>query len=150
MRKILLSIFLVGLLVSLIGCEEAGTPSSEEPGSGNGAGIQLALSAKQRVTSPSVGAPDLTALVDGNSAFAFDLYKALSEEEGNLFFSPYSISQALAMTYAGARGETEQQMQKPCTSSYRRVTCTRHSMPSTWSLPAAVRTQKARTKKAFG
>jgi serpin B len=110
MRKILLSILLVGLLVSLIGCEEARTPSSEEPGSGNGAGIQLALSAKQRVTSPSVGAPDLTALVDGNSAFAFDLYKALSEEEGNLFFSPYSISQALAMTYAGARGETEQQM----------------------------------------
>jgi serpin B len=29
---------------------------------------------------------------------------------GNLFFSPYSISQALAMTYAGARAETETQM----------------------------------------
>jgi serpin B len=110
MRKILLSILLVGLLVSLIGCEESGTPSSEEPGGGNGTGIELALSAKQRVTSPIVGAPDLTALVDGNSAFAFDLYEALSEEEGNLFFSPYSISQALAMTYAGARGETELQM----------------------------------------
>src|SRR6266404_3379114 len=29
---------------------------------------------------------------------------------GNLFFSPYSISTCLAMTYAGARGETESQM----------------------------------------
>jgi serpin B len=49
-------------------------------------------------------------LVDGNSAFAFDLYRELSDGTGNLFYSPYSISAALAMTYAGARGETEQQM----------------------------------------
>ena len=50
-------------------------------------------------------------LVDGNSAFAFDLYHALRESsDGNLFYSPYSISLALAMTYAGARGETERQM----------------------------------------
>ena len=40
----------------------------------------------------------------------FDLYRTLSSEEGNLFYSPYSISIALGMTYAGARGETEQQM----------------------------------------
>ena len=46
----------------------------------------------------------------GNSAFALDLYRTLSAEGGNLFFSPYSISQALAMTYAGARSETERQM----------------------------------------
>ena len=71
---------------------------------------QLALSEKQRVTSPDVAASDLTDLVDGNSAFAFDLYQALREEDGNLFYSPYSISLALAMTYAGARGETEQQI----------------------------------------
>ncbi len=51
-----------------------------------------------------------TTLVTGNTAFAFDLYRQLAGEEGSLFFSPYSISQALAMTYAGARGETAQQM----------------------------------------
>ena len=49
-------------------------------------------------------------LVAGNSAFALDLYRTLGAGDGNLFFSPYSISQALAMTYAGARGETERQM----------------------------------------
>ena len=49
-------------------------------------------------------------LAAGNTAFAIDLYHQLRGAEGNLFFSPYSISTALAMTYAGARGDTEAQM----------------------------------------
>jgi serpin B len=48
--------------------------------------------------------------VEGNNAFALELYAKLREDEGNLFFSPYSISAALAMTYGGARGETALQM----------------------------------------
>ena len=60
---------------------------------------------------PAVGAADLDELVRGNNAFAFDLYHALSGREGNLFYSPFSISQALAMTSAGARGETQRQME---------------------------------------
>src|SRR5664280_3377315 len=50
------------------------------------------------------------ALVDGNTVFACDLYAQLRNSRGNLFFSPYSVSTALAMTYAGARGNTETQM----------------------------------------
>jgi serpin B len=53
---------------------------------------------------------DRAAIVAGNTQFALDLYARLSGEDGNLFVSPYSISTALAMTYAGARGETAQQM----------------------------------------
>lgn len=49
-------------------------------------------------------------IVGGNTAFALDLYKQLSHDADNLFFSPYSLSTALAMTYAGARGDTEHQM----------------------------------------
>ena len=52
------------------------------------------------------------ALVEGNNTFALELYSKLSAGDGNLFLSPYSISSALAMTYAGARGETERQMAK--------------------------------------
>lgn len=50
------------------------------------------------------------ALVDGNTEFAWDLYAQLRNTPGNLFVSPYSVSTALAMTYAGARGNTETQM----------------------------------------
>ena len=53
---------------------------------------------------------DSEVLVDGNNAFTFDLYQTLSQDDGNLFFSPYSISEALAMAYAGARGDTEKDM----------------------------------------
>jgi serpin B len=49
-------------------------------------------------------------IVQGNSQFALDLYAKLKSQPGNLFFSPASISTALAMTYAGARGETGAQM----------------------------------------
>lgn len=65
---------------------------------------------KPRVTLSLVDNADLTALVEGNTAFTLDLYHELQKEEGNIFYSPYSLSVALAMTYAGARGETEQQM----------------------------------------
>lgn len=49
-------------------------------------------------------------IVKGNNEFALDLYGKLQSTEGNLFFSPYSVYTALAMVYAGARGQTETQM----------------------------------------
>lgn len=48
--------------------------------------------------------------VRANNEFALDLYGALRQTPGNLVFSPYSISTAMAMTYAGARGDTEAQI----------------------------------------
>jgi serpin B len=97
MKKILLPMLVFVVLLSVVGCAEI-------PGTG------VALSEKQRDTSPNVNTSDSATLVDNNSEFAFDLYQALIHQGGNIFYSPYSISLALAMTYAGARGETEQQM----------------------------------------
>lgn len=51
-------------------------------------------------------------LEEGNMKFAFDLYRQLKNEEGNIFVSPYSISSALAMTYGGAKKDTEKQIAK--------------------------------------
>lgn len=53
---------------------------------------------------------DVKTVVRENNQFAADLYGRLARQPGNLFFSPYSISSALAMTYAGARGKTAEQM----------------------------------------
>lgn len=44
--------------------------------------------------------------------FAVDLYRNLAADEGNLFFSPASISTALAMTWVGAGGETAEETRK--------------------------------------
>jgi serpin B len=53
---------------------------------------------------------DLATLVEGNNQFALDMYRKIGEQAGNKFFSPYSISTALGMTYAGAKGNTAKQM----------------------------------------
>ncbi len=83
-------------------------PPTETP---SASATEEVRSEKTRVTIPLATDSELTDLVRGNNDFAFSLYQKLrAEESGNLFYSPYSISLALAMTYAGARGETERQM----------------------------------------
>ncbi|MBE0540220.1 MAG: serpin family protein [Verrucomicrobia bacterium] len=70
------------------------------------AAVVIATPANAEMTNPP---PSLMA---GNIAFALDLYQQLKASEGNLFFSPHSLSAALAMTYTGARGQTEEEMAK--------------------------------------
>lgn len=50
------------------------------------------------------------AVAEANNQFALDMYRKYKDKEGNIFFSPYSISTAVAMTYEGARGETAAQI----------------------------------------
>ena len=51
------------------------------------------------------------ATIKGNNQFAIELYKQLTQgKNSNFFISPYSISSALAMTYAGAKGKTAEEM----------------------------------------
>lgn len=51
-------------------------------------------------------------VVRSNSALAIDIYQQLRKQPGNLFFSPYSVSASMAMAYAGARGQTKDEMIK--------------------------------------
>jgi serpin B len=105
-KRIILSTTAVAILaLTACGPGPAGTTPGRAPG-------EAVASDLERVSAPRVSDSDRDALVAGNSAFALDLYQRLAQEQGdeNLFYSPYSISLALAMTYAGARGQTEQQM----------------------------------------
>src|SRR6266478_7866962 len=61
---------------------------------------------------PTTAAPDQAKVAQDNNAFAIELYRQLRKQSGNLFFSPESISTALAMTYAGARADTAAEMAK--------------------------------------
>lgn len=70
---------------------------------------QVAQSNKPRLN-PGATLDDVSEAARGNNEFAFDLYRQLRGQDSNLFYSPYSITLALAMTYAGARGETAEEM----------------------------------------
>jgi hypothetical protein len=129
MKKIWVSFAMILLSSLVVGCgpvslETSHTPSSTGPvtskiptssntptSSVNPVSLlNLLKSDKQRDLLPNITTSELTSLANGNSAFAWDLYQQLKAEQGNLFFSPYSLSLALAMAYAGARGETATQM----------------------------------------
>ncbi len=70
------------------------------------------ISPPATTASPATSSADRAALVAGNNAFAFDLYRVLAAAGGgDLCFSPFSLAAALAMTHAGARGQTAAEME---------------------------------------
>jgi serpin B len=95
MKRLLYALASIALLTALPGCTAPVATAQE------------VKSDKAREMSPTVNSSALGTLVDGNTAFALNLYQAMRLPAGNLFFSPHSISEALAMAYAGARGQTE-------------------------------------------
>jgi serpin B len=120
MKKVFLTIIAAIMLLSLAGCTKTTStatttlpttsPVTTSPTS-QAVGFKVLKADAPRVTAPNVSDTQLSSLVKGNSAFAFTLYQQLKKDNtGNLFYSPYSISTALGMTYAGAVGDTEKQM----------------------------------------
>jgi serpin B len=91
-RRVLFAAVIAGLVIS-----SCGGPAA----------AQEIRSAAQRAGADTAAAQDVRASMDALSA---DLYRVLSRQQGNLVLSPYSIGAALAMTRAGAAGETAKQM----------------------------------------
>ncbi len=93
------------LAAASFGCHPL-TPPTEQAD----APITEAKSSLARSTNPSADPAQVAALVEGNNAFALAMHQQLKAQPGNLMTSPYSISTALAMAWAGARGSTESQI----------------------------------------
>lgn len=80
------------------------------PASSGGETMNVARSEKPRAAAQELSAQEQHALAAGNAEFALDLYHQLARPGENVFYSPYSISAALAMVYGGAKGTTASEM----------------------------------------
>lgn len=111
-RRVGLSLGALALGSSIVGCgsnegDAGGAAYRPEP-----PGVMKAT-VQSRELAPAVDGRDLTALVSGNTELALSLFAELREQAPgeNVALGPYSISQAMAMLYAGARGQTAREME---------------------------------------
>jgi len=93
----IVALILISSNIIFGGCTEEPKPKNGEP---------VLLADDSNSTSEKI-----ESVVSGNNQFALDFYLELKDEEENIFFSPYSISVAMAMTYEGARDQTAYEMQ---------------------------------------
>ena len=113
-RRQVLSLSGALAIAALAGC----TTETDDDGDGDGTNGETDTDTDGSAGQPPAADPDvdderLAELAAGNASFALDLHGHLaSGEAGNQFLSPYSISAALAMTYAGAQGETREEMRE--------------------------------------
>jgi serpin B len=116
--RFIITIILAGLCLTLLGCssdnDSSTSSTSDSDTDTTPAEAVLVQSDKERNTSPDVSEEDISTLVQGNTAFALELYHFLKNEkqDENRFFSPYSISLCFAMAYGGARNNTGAQMEE--------------------------------------
>ncbi len=103
-RKVLTIIIIVfSLGVFLSGCTAKSIKSLDDN--------KTSIKPKKSLDDSEISIDGLSAVIEANNNFAFDLYSKYKIEEGNIFFSPYSISTALAMIYEGAKGQTAKEIQ---------------------------------------
>lgn len=101
------AVCLLSISLLLSACAgQAPTAATKPAGQSSG----LVRSNLERSVNVQVLQTDAAALAAGNRAFAIDLYRQLSSTDGNLIFSPFSVSLAMAMVDAGARAQTLDQI----------------------------------------
>lgn len=102
----------VAFLTLIPGCYEShnGSLNASSNPDTRESDFEYVASRVPRDLTPSVTQTELDEVSRSNADFAFDLYHELSESPGNMIFSPYSLTTAMAMLYAGARGTSEREI----------------------------------------
>jgi serpin B len=95
-KKVLMVLGLAFVLLASFGCKSH-NPAAITP-----------IQPPQQAQSSTIQEPPS----DGDNDFTFDVYHQVNTSSGNVFFSPFSLYDALAMTYEGAKGQTAYQMAK--------------------------------------
>ena len=123
MKKVVFTILAVILTLSICSCGTVDNPTTTQSDTTvktqSGEYGQYLKSDKIYNSSPAVDDTTLSNLVSGNNEFAFDLYQQIiATEDGNLFYSPYSISLAFAMLYANTASEELKEMMEEALDFY--------------------------------
>jgi len=98
----------LALTAAACGGDDGGSTTAPDEGTTLVPGLLVASDLER--AAPTASAADVAAVAAGNNAFAAAAYALLAAQEGNLVYSPASIRLALAMTYAGAKGQTAEEM----------------------------------------
>lgn len=119
MKKIgMLILCIIALISTLTGCGNVTTENGRNLADADSGKDQTTNRDNHQTTENKVPKYDLekidTGVVKGSQDFAFDIFKQLNEEDltNSIFISPFSISQALTMTYNGAEASTKDSMEK--------------------------------------
>ncbi|MBD3321250.1 MAG: hypothetical protein GF350_09165, partial [Chitinivibrionales bacterium] len=107
--RTVLAVSVLALIFSA-GCSETDSPVISTTDQSSDAPFSIVKGSSPRESAPQEDI--ITGQALSINAFALDLYKYLAAEDGNIFFSPYSIVAALGMTDAGAQGETQTQIRQ--------------------------------------
>ncbi len=113
--KSIVFITVIGLVVLFSGCMEkqGGTPTPTPTITVTSTVTAIPVTPIVTVTTPKqYSSANASGITNSINNFTFKTYSVLSNESGNLFFSPFSISTALSMAAEGAGGKTLEEMRK--------------------------------------
>jgi serpin B len=114
LKFIIISIALFGTVLAILGYvfwDDAQAPIHEPVEPDNNSAIAELKAMPENLQ--GAGTPDdKKKVAEANNKFAVDFYNNMKGEDGNIFYSPYSISTALTMTYEGAEGQTKEEMKE--------------------------------------